>query len=105
MRFIALFTFICTFSTHAAIPCLTEIKDHYNDHGQATDYPASFRFKKELKAGDYLTTYWGEVLAVAEVDSISIEITGSYHNGWFSDEMLVNPLNCKVQGIYNTYSE
>ena len=105
MRFIALISFIITFSAQAAIPCLEEIKDHYEDHGQASDYPVSFRFKKELKAGDHLTTYWGEVLAVAAEDSISIEITGSYHSGWFSDEMIVNPLSCKVQGIYNTYSE
>ena len=105
MRLLALITFIFTFSAHADIPCQKVVENYYNQHGQPSDYSVNFSFKREMDAGKALVTQWGETLTVADVDSISIEVTGSYHSGWFSDEVIVNPLNCEIQGHYNTYSE
>jgi hypothetical protein len=71
-----------------AAPCLQEAKLHYKEYGQTSDTPLNFRLVSQPHA-----------------QTLVFEITGSYHSGWFSDEMVLDKTSCSVQSLRNTYSE
>jgi hypothetical protein len=65
----------------------------------------SFSPNGELAKDESLLSAWGDVLWVAEQPLLRYKVTGSYHSGWFSEEILVIPATCQVKTILNTYSE
>jgi hypothetical protein len=47
----------------------------------------------------------GEIGVYQNQRVFTYRVSGSYHSGWFSDMLIVDPFNCSLITSYNIYSE
>ncbi|MFP5492204.1 MAG: hypothetical protein ACLGG0_11940 [Bacteriovoracia bacterium] len=95
MKFVLIASLLLTFSAWGnsleVELCRDRALIEYEIDGQRSDIP--YRMSE------------GEISVYNQQTVFTYEVSGSYHSGWFTDLLIVEPYNCSLITSYNIYSE
>lgn len=93
-------TFIASIllSCLSATACLDEVSYKLR-YKLKSDHPLEVKLEETLLAGESLKNDRGHELNVFNEDKLIYSAVGSYHSGWFSAAVAVNPKTCKIDYI------
>lgn len=92
-------------SLNAQASCFDAAADYLIEYGNRSDRRLDMSSPRVLTAGAALTTERGDFLNSYPIDTVLYYNTGSYHSGWFSEVVVLEPSTCKVLNAYTLADE
>ena len=103
MKVLASLLILLSINTHAS--CFDAAADYLIEYGNRSDRRLDMSSPRVLTAGAQLTTERGDFLNSYPIDTVLYYNTGSYHSGWFSEVVVLDPSTCRVLNAYTLAAE